>query len=551
MRLLKLNSVLLVGVFAITGCQKAKMTQVPASKPGSTRGIDPTNLHGGGDNGGGVTPPTGAGNGKVPPAANSRSRAVLTSGSVEGGGTQDTLKTATVTEPETKVETMPTVTVTAQDTLEVATVDNQEWRLKREAILTPPPKRADNVIPWYNSNKPYNSILKVCGTPERPCPDPDVVLYPAPPAPPPASPRIVYNNPLTPHTKALDILFVVDTSDSLDVILLQIAQQVGKFIENLPPQNDYNIAVMLAHSPDSPWGSKLFVMDSKDVAVLKSRDMKSINQVRDQLVRKISAVKLFRDKTDGQGELGMLGLQDSLTEAKNLKAIKDAGFFRDDAGLTVIFISDEQDVCFDYSLHPNIKPKYTPNIGRNNEVKRDWFEYESFNKYCKYSDGAPIVTSDTLIAALSRVKQDKPVILTGIIFLSEQAIHNKNFQDLYRLEHEVGYGYKEVIEKARGQAVELGDHNFGVQMAKLGLFSNIRLSFVNKFEITQSPGRVKKSSIEVRLVYPPASKKAPMLIGGNDIQWQSPFVIVSDQAIIKGFIPGTKVEISYKYIDNN
>ncbi len=540
MRRLNLQLVLFIGVFAVTGCQKAKMSKVPANKPAAPHRVTEGGADGPQPAASPASTPTTRPN--LPPSANGRP---VNQPNIVGGG-QDVIlpKPPAVAVVETPVIT---TSVSTQDAVAPVLQDAQEWRLNRKPILTPPEKRPDTTIPWFDSKQSYKSVLRVCGTPERPCPPPEMVLLPAPPAPPPETPRIVFDQPLIPHTNKLDILFVVDTSDSLDVIVMEIARQVGKFIENLPPHNDYNIGVMLSHSPDSPYASKLYTMDSRDVAVLKSQDIKSVNRIRDALVQKIATVKLHRDRTDGQGELGMLSLQNAVKDPRYSQNLRDSGFLRSDAGLTVIFISDEQDVCFDYSLHPNLKPKYTPNIGRNNEVKRDWFEYQAFNKYCKNPDGSPVVTSESLINALRSAKQDKPVILTGIIFLSEEAIHKKNFQDAYRLEHEVGYGYKETIEKADGQAVELADRNFGEQMAKLGLFSNIRLSFVNKFQIMESPDLVRKSSIEVRLIYPPASKKAPKVIGGNDIKWENPYVIVSDNAIIQGFIPGTKVEVTYKY----
>lgn len=524
------NIVILTLALALGACSNGR-SGGGGGKPARPSGSSLT----GGPTGRGTTEPapapTTGGTGRVQPVH----RAVITDGD------QD----SPYKKPDVLIEVNhPKAEITVETLKDRAINGPGEENLNRKPILTPPPKRADNEIPWFDQNKPYKSVLKTCGTPQKPCPKPDVVLLPAPPAPPPETPRIVFDQPLVPHTKALDILFVVDTSDSLDVVLPKIVSQIGRFIDNLPPHNDYNIAVMLSHSPDSPWASIPFVLSyGGDVPVLKSKSM-SLPAIREKLMAKIAAVKNNRDKTDGQGELGVLAVEQTLNNVQKLKIWKDAGFFRDDAGLTVIFVSDEQDVCFDYSKHPNLKPHYTPNIGQNNKYGRDEFEARAFDKYCK-----DIVTTEGVLEVLRGAKQDRPIILTGILFLSDEAIKNARLTDKYRLEHEIGHGYIDLIRGANGEAVELGTQNFGEKMAQLGLFSNIRLSFVNKFEIKDSPHMVKCSSIEVRLTYPPASRRPPMVVPSNQVWYEEPFVRVSNKAIIKGFIPGTRVEVTYKWAD--
>jgi len=545
MSVTNLKIVFLVLAVALAGCSNSKSGGGGGKKPVRTDGQGAHNGRGGDGE-------------KVPPAAKkeldrtgSRKTSQVDRITTDGNG-QD--KVSDSKQQDTVLEvggaTAEYTTNPAQDRV-VEVIEPQEFRLNRKPILTPPPKRADNEVPWFDQNKPYKSVLKTCGTPEKPCPKPEVVLLTeTPPAPPPEVPRLVFDQPLVPHTKALDILFVVDTSDSLDIILGKIVSQIGRFVDNLPPQNDYNIAVMLAHSPESPYASVPFTLSyGGDVEVLKSKSM-SLATIREKLRAKIAAVKNHRDKDssgkflDGQGELGTLAVQNAINNPQHYRRWADAGFFREDAGLTIVFVADEQDVCFDYSLHPDLKPHYTPNIGQNNKYGRDEFEARAFEKYCKGK-----VSTDTVLAALRSVKRDHHIILTGILFKSEAAVKRANLGGLYRAEYEMGHGYLDLITAANGEAVELADDNFGDKMAQLGLFSNIRLSFVNKFEIKQSPQMVKCTSIEVTLKYPPASRRPPVEIASNQVWYEEPYVRVSDKAIIKGFIPGTKVEITYKWAD--
>lgn len=79
---------------------------------------------------------------------------------------------------------------------------------------------------------------------------------------------VVASNP----TGKVDVLFVVQTSDSIAPQRQQIASELQAFVQTLPPTADFNIAVMLSHGSNSSLSGRLYRANSEPI-VLKSTEL--------------------------------------------------------------------------------------------------------------------------------------------------------------------------------------------------------------------------------------------------------------------------------------
>lgn len=317
-----------------------------------------------------------------------------------------------------------------------------------------------NVVEWFDSGyaKP---VLKKCGPNCEP-------PKPAPPEKHYCSPAHL---PSTPITDKIDILFVVDTSASLIEERSMIASQMGAFIDRLRPNVDYQIAVMPAHGPKTPKSphnlhGELYSTGTGDSPVIRYRGIQGKRGVVEELRKKM--LRLKKDSSYAQGEVGLLSLYSSLTSSSLKQKMKREGFLRENAALAVIFVADENDVCYDYSKGG------TPNY--NGSGQRDPVEQITFDGICKVN-GKPL-TPGQVLEALKREKGEMPIILTGVVYTSNN-IPKKT--DRYAPENEMGRGYLDLIRLGHGQAVNLADKNFGASLASLGNYSQFRMEYENTF----------------------------------------------------------------------
>ena len=138
----------------------------------------------------------------------------------------------------------------------------------------------------------------------------------------------------------VDLLFVVDTSSSLNTRRTQLASNIPAFMAALHPQTNYRIGTLLAHGGASPYSGKLYQAPGSSL-VLNSKTQ-SVLEIQKELTNTLSHVQL--DKDEANGEMMMYSLVKSL-EPENFEPIQNSGFFRTGAALSVIFVSDENDVC--------------------------------------------------------------------------------------------------------------------------------------------------------------------------------------------------------------
>jgi hypothetical protein len=131
----------------------------------------------------------------------------------------------------------------------------------------------------------------------------------------------------------------------------------------------------------------------------------------------------------------MLSVYNSLTV--NLATMQAQGFYRSDAALAVVFITNEWDICAGGSdLPPGTPPETNP------------LEVNFYNNYC-----AGKINSQSVVAALKAVKGDLPLKVGGILYSNPNNIPPG-------LENELGYGPLNIVQ-------EMGSNGFIADMSNL------------------------------------------------------------------------------------
>jgi hypothetical protein len=280
---------------------------------------------------------------------------------------------------------------------------------------------------------------------------------------------------------AVDLLFVVDTSLSLFNDRMKLAHAVPRFLKELPPEADTRVAVMLAHG-SSKWNGKLYSR-GRDPRVIDVTAL-SPKQSMDYLGHSLSCAEPEFDIANG--ELMMYSLQRSLGASK-LAAIKNQGFYRDDAALSVVFVTDENDVCFDPRANG------FPNFPDFND---SWFDLEdaAFKRYCAG------ITPESTLAALQSTFPGRAITLGGIVHTDPK--HVKRFG-----EDAIGHGIIELVNSTTdGMLVDIRSNDFEDGLARLGSVVSTHLQLKTLFPIDgQIPFDPSSISVTVDGVAVPAT----------------------------------------------
>lgn len=278
----------------------------------------------------------------------------------------------------------------------------------------------------------------------------------------------------------LDILFVIDTSASLSSERASIAAGLSQFIAALPDGSDFRIGVILAHAWNTNTSGKLYRKNTEPY-VLDSTTM------TEQQILTYFATKMNNPQTetlsDG-GEATLYSLNKAITT--NLQHNKNLGFFRNDAALAVVMVSDENDIC---TWNPTYKAQYWPEI--NFVADPESVEMIAAQTYCSDGNGNLIVTHPIVLSNLQAIKADMPLVTAGIIYTGENLFGAWG-------ENEIAYGILDLITLEGGMTVDLADpapdNNLGdpepariaEEMGFLGEYTSIQISNLQT-EFTLNP----------------------------------------------------------------
>jgi len=281
--------------------------------------------------------------------------------------------------------------------------------------------------------------------------------------------------PAIKEIKKLDVLLLVDTSASmrggkrigLGGELGHIARDMHSFAQQFGPNTDIQFGMILGHAREgtkSPYKhGTLFSYGAKDPAVINLNALEkkcgnrtcAMKEAGNILAAKIDNLQeKYTDHSDGQGEALLLSLYDAITDnnlRQNLKQL-----VRSDASLVVIPISDEQDVCYDYTKRcnaqtlPNLSPEQlkvacTPaqvkdkKTGKMGEDQHE-VNFRNDPKECAGAvNGRPLSEGDVKSALLS-LKGAGHVTVMPIVYTSNDKI-KRGIED----ENEMGHGYLDLM----------------------------------------------------------------------------------------------------------
>lgn len=270
--------------------------------------------------------------------------------------------------------------------------------------------------------------------------------------------------------RKLDIIIVPDTSGSIIEERGAIADGFDNFINSLPEEVDYRIGVILAHGATSSYSAKLYKKGTEPL-VLDS-ELMTVPEITAALRAKMQN-PATDNPTDG-GEVGIYSLTHAIRD--NIDDIRSQGMFRTDAALAVIFVADEQDICFEYP--EGIVAVPDPN-GKENSTLAN---------LCKDGSGNYLYSPSQIVSELQELQGDNPLVVGGVIYNNPETVISNG-------ENEIGYGYLEAIELAGGISVDMANGNYGQGLANLGKLAQVSIKPESEFSL--STNMVDESSISV------------------------------------------------------
>lgn len=285
----------------------------------------------------------------------------------------------------------------------------------------------------------------------------------------PAQPRCFderFTQPAAQITRKLDIVFVSDTSGSLNEERVAIASGIDAFIATIPPDADFRLALLPAHGPQSSYYGKM-LRRGTEPRVLSSTDQ-TLASIRSDFIYKNGA-NLNDVSTDG-GEVGLLALKAATTN--KLAENRAAGIFREDAALAVIFVSDENDICATYPAGVTRVP--------DPEGK----EASARQLFCKDAQGNDLVNQSIVYEHLRAFMGNRPLLLGSMTYLPGQAYPHVG-------ENEPGYGLFDLVNLGIsglgvGIKIDLAAGNYAAGLAEVGQLSTRVMNLVTTFNLAQA-----------------------------------------------------------------
>ncbi|NDD91220.1 hypothetical protein EBZ37_03955, partial [bacterium] len=274
--------------------------------------------------------------------------------------------------------------------------------------------------------------------------------------------------------KSVDLLFVVDSSLSLITQRKALAKSISHFLATLPSDADPRVAVMLGHGGSSTWSGKLYSR-SGDPRVINPTAL-TLKQSEKFLENSLTCPAV--DFGFGNGEMLMYSLMESLEDAR-FAEIRSQGFYRPDASLAVVFLTDENDTCFDPLKHGYTKaPDYRPSFFGLEKV--------AYKRYCLNDKGALRVSTTAVISSLRNRFPGKPITMAGIVHTDPSGIFQYG-------EEAIGHGIIELVqENAAGNPtgptssllMDIISGDFGTTLQQLGSMVTTKFSLMTSFPLT-------------------------------------------------------------------
>lgn len=283
-----------------------------------------------------------------------------------------------------------------------------------------------------------------------------------------------WNQPTPTFSRAVDLLFVTDTSLSLVSERRKLAKAIPAFLKGLPEGADPHIGVMLGHGGKGKWSGSLFSHGS-DPKVLVPSELGE-DRTAGLLEDSLGCPKTELAATNGEALL--LSLKKSLS-GERFARMKSDGFYRDGASLSLVFVSDENDVCYDptadgFKGWPHFKDSFL------------WLENRARTKYC----GG--LTPDSVKAEIERALPGRKVSV-GAVVHTDPAHVSKWGED------SIGHGFLEFASKYQDSiAVDIIGGDLDSALSRLASVSTSQLTLMTSFKLT-SEQKIDGRSVLVRV----------------------------------------------------
>ncbi|MBY0385575.1 hypothetical protein K2X05_10495 [bacterium] len=275
-----------------------------------------------------------------------------------------------------------------------------------------------------------------------------------------------YQQPGAIITRKLDVWIITDSSSSMDAEREQLANGITNYISKMPAGTDVQFAVSLAHGPTSWFSGRLYKSDFKDPneKYVISSSQYNTSQIQYWLRRKLLyrqndyGVRAWDDAgnaipgqalrnlptdfdADG-GEAGLISTYEAIrpysTSPSRYESIQnlattnpgERNFFRRDAALAIIYISDENDICY-----PD------PTV-----ADPDNLEMPYYNNYCSG------MSAQKVLQRLQVVRESMPLYVSSIIYNRKSTIPAG-------LENGLGLGYSLMSQLASGTIIDVAVSN--------------------------------------------------------------------------------------------
>jgi hypothetical protein len=272
-------------------------------------------------------------------------------------------------------------------------------------------------------------------------------------------------------SRSVDLLFVADTSGSMQDNRIAVADGLHAFVGQLPSNVDYRIGMLLAHSSTSSYTGKLWTLPgvSRDAATGYPYVLDSAVMDQATIQARLRTMMQEAPEAGGQGEMGMYSLLQALTPEK-LAYNRSKGFFRQNAALAVIFISDENDICAVFPENPS------PGTGLT-----------AAEQTIRTRDCASGISASSVIETVRNLQGNRPMLFGGIV--------NDDPNRIYAGNDGYSWGYLQILQQTLGLSVNIETGNYLTGLAQIGGLVTRSLDLILSRQLQQSP--VDASTLQV------------------------------------------------------
>ncbi|MGZ3693068.1 MAG: fibronectin type III domain-containing protein [Bdellovibrionota bacterium] len=287
-----------------------------------------------------------------------------------------------------------------------------------------------------------------------------------------------FRQPPAPAAKKVDMLFVMDNSQSMHRHWQLIAQKIDRLVRELPANEDIRFAVIIGSIQKNT--GVLFSAPSVP-KVLDGTRMSSA-QISEAL-SKTFAEALTDKNVDWIGAGEALVYSTYYASTKHAREIQAQGFFRPEAALNVFFMSDDADESFPY---PSKQFWDLP-------AKCNYSHHEKMRKTYHLPRG---INVDSTFAALKSLKGDQSVLTSAFVNITRADILVDNKLTDKCIFDSPGLGFFQIVKKSNGVLYSIhGDKGEG--LARVGKMLRVRLDLIHDFTLSKPANEVDAATIEV------------------------------------------------------